>query len=121
MFVFGEVQDPLPETVNLVEDIVRSQLIELVRTIIVPNFTASSLRLSLARRFCKRALWLRVVVLATCPQRILSFSFVMTEEKSIDFEHICPGRMFENMQKTRVGMVVLEWKSRTWKMAQTVS
>jgi hypothetical protein len=31
MFVFGEVQDPNPETVNLVEDIVRSQIIELVR------------------------------------------------------------------------------------------
>jgi transcription initiation protein SPT3 len=31
MFVFGEVQEPLPETVNLVEDIVRGQLIELVR------------------------------------------------------------------------------------------
>ncbi|KAJ8456507.1 hypothetical protein ONZ45_g11863 [Pleurotus djamor] len=30
MFVFGEVQDPVPETVNLVEDIVRSQLIELI-------------------------------------------------------------------------------------------
>ena len=33
MFVFGEVQDPNPETVNLVEDIVRSQLIELVRAL----------------------------------------------------------------------------------------
>lgn len=31
MFVFGEVQDPMPETVNLVEDIVRSQILELVR------------------------------------------------------------------------------------------
>lgn len=30
MFVFGEVQDPNPDTVNLVEDIVRSQIIELV-------------------------------------------------------------------------------------------
>ncbi|KAJ3509759.1 hypothetical protein NLJ89_g5049 [Agrocybe chaxingu] len=30
MFVFGEVQDPNSETVNLVEDIVRSQLIELI-------------------------------------------------------------------------------------------
>ncbi|GJJ07233.1 hypothetical protein Clacol_001433 [Clathrus columnatus] len=30
MFVFGEVQDPNPETVNLVEDIVRSQIIELI-------------------------------------------------------------------------------------------
>ncbi|KAL4081492.1 hypothetical protein V8B97DRAFT_1923250 [Scleroderma yunnanense] len=31
MFVFGEIQDPIHETVNLVEDIVRGQLIELVR------------------------------------------------------------------------------------------
>ena len=30
MFVFGEVQDPNQDTVNLVEDIVRSQIIELV-------------------------------------------------------------------------------------------
>jgi len=30
MFVFGEVQDPNQETVNLVEDIVRSQIIELI-------------------------------------------------------------------------------------------
>ncbi|KAH7887469.1 TFIID-18kDa-domain-containing protein [Phlebopus sp. FC_14] len=30
MFVFGEIQDPNHETVNLVEDIVRSQLIELI-------------------------------------------------------------------------------------------
>ncbi|KAF8638558.1 hypothetical protein AX17_002101 [Amanita inopinata Kibby_2008] len=30
MFVFGEVQDPNPDTVNLVEDIVRGQLIELI-------------------------------------------------------------------------------------------
>jgi len=30
MFVFGEVQDPNPDTVNLVEDIVRSQIIELI-------------------------------------------------------------------------------------------
>ena len=30
MFVFGEVIEPNPDTVNLVEDIVRSQLIELI-------------------------------------------------------------------------------------------
>ena len=30
MFVFGEIQEPLTETVNLVENIIRSQLIELV-------------------------------------------------------------------------------------------
>ncbi|TFY63609.1 hypothetical protein EVJ58_g3161 [Rhodofomes roseus] len=33
MFVFGEVQDPNPETVNLVEDIIRSQIIELARAL----------------------------------------------------------------------------------------
>jgi hypothetical protein len=32
MFVFGEVQDPTTDTVNLVEDIVRGQIIELVRS-----------------------------------------------------------------------------------------
>jgi len=31
MFVFGEVQDPMPETVKLVEDVVRGQIIEMVR------------------------------------------------------------------------------------------
>jgi transcription initiation protein SPT3 len=31
MFVFGEVTEPNPETVSLVEDIVRGQIIELVR------------------------------------------------------------------------------------------
>ncbi|CAE6366619.1 unnamed protein product [Rhizoctonia solani] len=30
MFVFGEVQDPLTETVNLVEDIVRGQVVEIL-------------------------------------------------------------------------------------------
>jgi hypothetical protein len=43
MFVFGEVQDPNMDTVNLVEDIVRSQLIELV------NIYTHLLRVSLIR------------------------------------------------------------------------
>ena len=34
MFVVGEVQEPMAETVNLVEDIVRSQIIELVRELL---------------------------------------------------------------------------------------
>ena len=33
MFVFGEVSEPSLETINLVEDIVRSQVIEIVRII----------------------------------------------------------------------------------------
>ena len=32
MFVFGEIQEPLTETVNLVENIIKSQLVELVRS-----------------------------------------------------------------------------------------
>ena len=43
MFVFGEVQDPNMDTVNLVEDIVRSQLIELVNIYIYPELTLFSL------------------------------------------------------------------------------
>lgn len=31
MFVFGEVPEPNQDTVNLVEDIIRGQIIELVR------------------------------------------------------------------------------------------
>jgi hypothetical protein len=46
MFVFGEVLDPNPETVNLVEDIVRSQIIELVsRLSIGCNFTPQILNM----------------------------------------------------------------------------
>jgi transcription initiation protein SPT3 len=37
MFVFGEVQSPLIETINLVEDIVRSQVIEIVRILQIIN------------------------------------------------------------------------------------
>jgi transcription initiation protein SPT3 len=37
MFVFGEVQEPLLETINLVEDIVRSQVIEIVRIFRIVN------------------------------------------------------------------------------------
>ena len=37
MFVFGEVQDPERETVNLVEDIVKSQVLEIVRLIITSS------------------------------------------------------------------------------------
>lgn len=44
MFVFGEIQEPLTETVNLVENIIRSQLVELVRPLTFP----SALRLTFA-------------------------------------------------------------------------
>ena len=38
MFVFGEIQEPLTETVNLVENIIRSQLVELVRHLLVLTY-----------------------------------------------------------------------------------
>ena len=41
MFVFGEIQEPLTETVNLVENIIRSQLVELVRLLVHPMYSAS--------------------------------------------------------------------------------
>jgi len=49
MFVFGEVQDPNQETVNLVEDIVRSQLIELVRPLTVSEPLLMTLQILQAR------------------------------------------------------------------------
>ena len=81
MFVFGEVQDPLPETVKLVEDIVRGQIIEIVRIYLVfhPNASLTT--------------FLRSPVLASSPtsdhpdsylQKTLSFLFETTEARSID-------------------------------------
>lgn len=48
MFVFGEVQDPMPETVNLVEDIVRSQIIELVSSLRIGLWPAAERRADIA-------------------------------------------------------------------------
>ena len=45
MFVFGEVQDPLPETTHLVEDIVRGQIVEIVRCQIPSALNCRSLEL----------------------------------------------------------------------------
>lgn len=47
MFVFGEVQDPLVETANLVEDIVRSKLLEIVSAVYPQTTVASSLSINL--------------------------------------------------------------------------
>lgn len=47
MFVFGEVQEPLPDTIKLVEDVVRGQIIEIVGL----DF-AESLNLDRSRFIC---------------------------------------------------------------------
>ena len=70
MFVFGEVQDPNMDTVNLVEDIVRSQLIELVSLL---SETSIITQLFWLRRSCKRELLQRDVVHGICPPRTLYF------------------------------------------------
>jgi hypothetical protein len=53
MFVFGEIQEPLTETVNLVENIIRSQLVELVRL----PYVSTAWRLTLRFRLFRRVHW----------------------------------------------------------------
>jgi len=53
MFVFGEIQEPLTDTVNLVESIIRSQLVELV---CLP-YVLSICRLTLHVRLSKHVHW----------------------------------------------------------------
>ena len=82
MFVFGEIQDPNHETVNLVEDIVRGQLIELVRK---PSCHAPATAYrSLARRFrsFRPAHSPTVKAPTTSQPKTLSFSSDTTEVKS---------------------------------------
>ncbi|SRR6266404_8591831 len=56
MFVFGEIQEPLTETVNLVESIIKSQLVELVRLLIhlVCNFSDPTIQIIQARALAIR-------------------------------------------------------------------
>jgi hypothetical protein len=76
MFVFGEIQDPNPETVNLVEDIVRSQLIELVSDLYFNDEIHCDMLCH--SRFYKPGSMLIGVVCATLLQRISSSSFATT-------------------------------------------
>ena len=72
MFVFGEVQDPMPETVSLVEDIVRSQIIELVGPFTFASLVTRDLLRTIGRRFCRLAVWRPVVARGTSQPRTLS-------------------------------------------------
>lgn len=105
MFVFGEVQDPNQDTVNLVEDIVRSQIIELVRpsACISQLFVDLSLNFwSLAVRSFKRELWQTAVARGTFLPKTSFSSFVTTEERSIASGRTSHGRTCANMRKTLV-------------------
>jgi hypothetical protein len=68
----------------------------------------------------KLVLWPLVVVHDTCPPKILYFSFVTTEGKLIDYEHIYLGKMCGNMRRIRAVMEAEEWKWKPWRMAPTV-
>lgn len=110
MFVFGEVQDPNQDTVNLVEDIVRSQIIELVRpsACISQLFVDLSLNIwLLVVRSFKRELWQTAVARGTFLPKTSSFSFVTTEERSIASGHTSHGRTYANMRKTLVATAVV--------------
>jgi Transcription initiation factor IID, 18kD subunit len=109
MFVFGEVQDPNMDTVNLVEDIVRSQLIELVRMQPECDDTDFAERPSWHRLF-KLVLSPLVVGRDTSPLKTLYFSFVTIEGKSIDCGRIYPGKMCGNTRRIRGVMEAEEWK-----------
>lgn len=100
MFVFGEVQTPLPETVKLVEDIVRGQIIEIVR----PG-SALIIYYRLADK-CLRSLGPAslptFVPLVSYPRKISFSSSGMTAVKSIGCELIFPGKMFANVPRKRL-------------------
>lgn len=119
MFVFGEIQDPQTDTVNLVEDIIRSQLVELVR--ILYCFRLYSCPLTLSRRLFKHERRRTAVEYAISPLKILYFSFATTAPKSIDYAHICLGKTSESMPRTRTRTEVVAWRWRTWKTVLMVS
>lgn len=39
MYTFGDVRNPLPETTELVEDIVHSQIIEIVKSALIDRWS----------------------------------------------------------------------------------
>ena len=99
MFVFGEIQDPNVDTVNLVEDIVRSQIIELVRN----AFTVSRRDpLFVCGRLYKLAHSQQEEEHDTFLPKISYFSFDMIGGRLIVFVLISLGRMYESMLKIQV-------------------
>ena len=109
MFVFGEVQDPNPETVNLVEDIVRSQLIELVCFCILWCLTVV---INSHSRFSKPVRSRTDGVHDTSPLKTSSSSSVMTARRSIDYERTFHGKMCANTRRTRMVAVAVAWRLR---------
>lgn len=100
MFVFGEVQTPLSETVKLVEDIVRGQIIEIVR----PG-SALIIYCRLADKYLRSlgpASLPTFVHLVSYPQKISFSSSVTIAAKSIGCELIFPGKMFANVPRKRL-------------------
>ena len=116
MFVFGEIQDPNHETVNLVEDIVRSQLIELVWN----HATPSGPLTHFSARFFRPAHSPTAGVPATSRPKTSSSSSDTTEAKSTVCEHTSHGKTSASMPKTVAETVAEALKSKRWRTVQMV-
>ena len=102
MFVFGEIQDPNHETVNLVEDIVRGQLIELVREL----SCHPPIRSRLPFRSSRPAHSPTVEAPDTSQPRTSFSSSDTTEVKSTVFVRTSHGRTSASTPRTVVAMAV---------------
>jgi hypothetical protein len=93
MFVFGEVTEANPDTVCLVEDIVRSQIIELVS-----GFTAATIRVLIVwphRLYKPVRLQASAASVSSLP-RTLYFSSVTTELRSTVYARTSHGKTSAN-------------------------
>ena len=108
MFVFGEIQDPNHETVNLVEDIVRGQLIELVRD---PS-CHHHIRSGFLFRSSRPAHSPTAEAPDTSLPKTSSSSSDTTEVKSTVSVHTSHGKTSENTPRTAVATAVEGSKSK---------
>lgn len=98
MFVFGEIQEPLTETVNLVENIIRSQLVELVRLLVLPYIQPLTPRFRLSRLVHWRTEGMRGIYLL----KISSSLYGTTGPKLIDYGPTSRGRRLGSMPRIRM-------------------
>lgn len=118
MFVFGEVPEPNQDTVNLVEDIVRGQIIELVRCLRAVSDV--SLIFALGVRLCRQRGWLPDAGNATSLRRTSYSSSDTTAGRSIASGRTSRGKTCGSMRRTVVVMLVPIWSRRVSRTARMV-
>jgi hypothetical protein len=104
MFVFGEIQEPLTETVNLVENIIRSQLVELVRLLVHPCIQLLTPGFRLSRLVHWQTEGMRGIYLL----RISYSLYGTTEPRLIDCGPTSRGRRLGSMLRTLMRTEALE-------------